>query len=438
MSRLFNGTTDLMSYAIPASSGGTGPNITFGTFLVVVRILQADSSWMSFIEKENSAAGIHAALGRHSNNSIYCTDGAATSENSAQTITSADNWAVYCWTKATGSVLPVLIKCVIGGSVASVNGGTLIGNFSDSSGGNMRLGGNDDFANIRLGVAAAFQGISLSTANVQSIADTKTTAAINALGATWLVDDSDAFATDLTAGTVDRTAISGTTNDADNPSGWVYGLGGAVAPVAFSVPARIPNRMVGPMALRYLFRQPVPQTFSGQIFALDMTADNVVVTASLAKQVNKPLTATTVAVTASVIKQVNKALTATSSVVTATLTKSVGKSLTATAVVVTASLARAITRVLALTATAVVVSASMVRSTGKVLSATPVVVTAALARSIGKLMTATAVAVTATVTKKVNKTLTATASVVTATLSATFQAGGAAVTAVRNLLGVGR
>jgi hypothetical protein len=151
-----------------------------------------------------------------------------------------------------------------------------------------------------------------------------------------------------------------------------------------------------------------------------LSATAVVVTASMValKVILKALTATTVLVTASIVKQVNIPRSATTVVVTASIVKQVNKLLTATTVVVTASMVAIKVILRTLTATSVVVSASMVKLVGKPLTATSVVLSASLVKQVGKRLTATSVAVTATLAaiRVFLKTMTATSVVVTASM----------------------
>jgi hypothetical protein len=227
VSRLFDGVDDQMVFDVPASSSGQGVNLRWGTLLIVVKIAQSSGSWMSFLEKEHNNGTSHGGFGRHSNNSPYMAYASSLAENGAGLdITSADGWMVVAVTKATGTATPNLIKAPIGGSVSSNAAGSTIGDLSDSSNGRVRIGGNDDWANMYVAAVAAFHGVVLTTTDVQGIADAATTQSIADLNPTWLIDDSDAFATDLMGSGHDRTSITGTTDSADDPSGWVYGLGG--------------------------------------------------------------------------------------------------------------------------------------------------------------------------------------------------------------------
>lgn len=220
MSRFFDGTDDQMVYdgvVVPQVNGAH-------TLLVVARIMRvADDTWESFIETETFAAGAAATLGRRTSGNLYWAQGSTSTDVVAAT--DSDNWCVFAATKTAGSSIPRLHKCVIGGANTHTDhGGAALAASASIAGGLIRLGGNDDFANMRLAAAAIFNKV-LTDGEIDGIDTALTTASIAALDPTWLVDDSDAFATDLTANTLDRTSITGTADDGDDPAGWVYGVG---------------------------------------------------------------------------------------------------------------------------------------------------------------------------------------------------------------------
>ena len=226
MSRAFDGVDDQMVYTIPSSSYDvTGAH----TILIVARIMQTnDAVWLSFIEHETSAAGASATLGRRNNGNLYWANG--TTASNAVAATDSDNWCVFASRKPAGVSGVTTSKCVIGGANTHTNDGGAHANAPGVLSGTLRIGGNDDFANIRVAAAAVFPGTQLADADLNGIASAKTTQSIADLSPTWLVDDSDAFATNLVnPGVMDRASITGTADDADDPSGWVYGLGGAAA-----------------------------------------------------------------------------------------------------------------------------------------------------------------------------------------------------------------
>lgn len=216
MSREFNNgvTTDLMTYASNMPAGlGAGA----GSVMVVGRIMATnDAIWVSFVESDSSGGtNPGPSLGRHSNGQIYF---GMTTISKAVGWTDSDNWCVICATRAAGTTTPNFYKVPIGGSTTTAAGDASSGNLNNAD--RIRLGGPSDPAHIRI-AAVAWWSSALSQANIESVATAKTTQSILDLSPAWCVDDSDGLATDL-VGTADRTAISGTSDNADDPSGWVY------------------------------------------------------------------------------------------------------------------------------------------------------------------------------------------------------------------------
>lgn len=235
MSRLFNGTTDLMTYALPAA--GTGPvNYGFGTVLVVLRYVTS-TTWASMVEIEDSGAILKGGLSRDSGGNMGWSDGAifrrtsdAGTGSAAYTIGTGDNWCLYAMTKPTGAASITLHKVPIATGVRESR--TITATSANTAGiasGRIHIGGNDDFANVRYAVASVLSGVVLTGADIDGIVTAKTTASILALAPAdgWVVDDSDGFLNNLVANNTNRSAISGTASDADNPAGWVYGLAAA-------------------------------------------------------------------------------------------------------------------------------------------------------------------------------------------------------------------
>lgn len=234
MSRLFDGVDDQMVYTVPASGINVNGN---HTLLVVVRIMQTnDTVWLSFIETETSAAAAAATLGRANNGELYWAQGSTS--NDAITTNDSDNWIVAAATKTAGALTtPRFYKGVVGGANTHTDGASTIAASASIASGTIRLGGNDDFANIRLTAAAIFDKV-LTDGELDGINTAKTTQSIYDLTPVWLVDDNDAFATDY-MGNANRTSITGTADDADDPAGWVYGISGGAA-------ASIPTLVMAP------------------------------------------------------------------------------------------------------------------------------------------------------------------------------------------------
>lgn len=228
MSILFDGVDDLMTYSAPVTP------YTFGTLLIVCKIVNTnDSAWLSFIEGEPSGGGTpNYALGRRNTGNIYYVTPVTVIDGGA--VQDADGWQIIATTKATGSSAVSTHKMPIGGArttttlAAAANAGS-------STNGSIKIGGDDDFANILVAAVAIFEGTALTTGQLDAILAAKTTASIISAGATWCVDAADGLINDL-VGSVDRTAVVGTASSADNPSGWTYASSSADATVT-AVPA---------------------------------------------------------------------------------------------------------------------------------------------------------------------------------------------------------
>ncbi len=221
MSRLFDGVDDQMAYPIPA---GVALNDALSLLIVCKIQVVSDTTWLSLLEGENSSAAVACALGRHASaGGIYFAN--TFSSINAGTIADSDGWMIVAVTR-TAAAATDFHKLPIGGSRTTTAGGALADG-ATAAGGTMRIGGNDDFANILVAAAAYWNGTTLTTGQLDGILSAKTTQSILDLSPTWCVDDSDSFANDL-IGTAHRNSLVGTTSDADNPSGWVYYGAGAI------------------------------------------------------------------------------------------------------------------------------------------------------------------------------------------------------------------
>jgi hypothetical protein len=245
VSQELNGTTGQLVYAIPAS-GGTNPGGVAWTALLVAKILvAADNTWLSLMEVEAIGGGIEAGFGRQASGGLMDWYNQNASFDINHAIGDADLWALYGVSHAAGNVVARGHRCLLG-SVSNSHqpSSSARPDPTSTASGNLRIGGNDDFANMRVAVGAFWVGTALADADFDSIASTKTTAFINTLAPTWLVDSSDDLATDLTAGTQDRTSAAGNTHSSDDPAGWVFGLGGAAAASSFVPNKRLLDRRV--------------------------------------------------------------------------------------------------------------------------------------------------------------------------------------------------
>lgn len=193
--------------------------------------------------------------------------------------------------------------------------------------------------------------------------------------------------------------------------------------VSSYTPVRIPNRNVGPMALRHTFRQPYMPLYnspvSGSIFNQALTA-TVTSLSSFQNMVNKGMSATSTS-TASIVRLVNKNLSATATS-TASFLKTTNKSLSATASS-TASIAFPILRSVVMSATASS-TAVIKKVVNKIMSPTSTT-SSAVTKTAQKNISATATS-SASIVKVVAKRMVASVSS-TASLVATFVSGGGAI-----------
>lgn len=219
-SRSFNGSTDRLDYT------GTGPecqNVAH-SLLIVCKLLQSDGTWASLIEMEGAAGAPRPSIGRRNNDQIYYSNDNGL--DSAVSFTSADGWCIIAATKPAGTNEPTLHKIPVGGSrTSTIASNAAITNQTSSGVTVVRLAGNDDPANVEIAAAAIWAGVELTTGQLDGIRTALTSASILALSPNWMADASDALATDVTAGTVDKTAGTSSAGASD-PAGWVY-LGGA-------------------------------------------------------------------------------------------------------------------------------------------------------------------------------------------------------------------
>lgn len=232
MSRLFDGSDDVMTFPSPASAPAMNDALSL---LMVVRIMTAsDNTWLSMFEFNRGdpvSGGNACAFGRKptggSIGEMYFANTAGNvGGTTAINISDADGWMVLACTRSAAAAT-TFYKIPIGGSTTTFAGGALADGLTWQSTPTLTFGGPEDFSNIRVAALAYWNGTVLSQANVESVATAKTTQSILDLSPLACYDDSDAFATDL-AGSADRTSVVGTADDADDPSGWVYfGVGGA-------------------------------------------------------------------------------------------------------------------------------------------------------------------------------------------------------------------
>lgn len=216
MSRRFDGTDDQVQWSIG------GCNLTGAFTFACVAKFDTGVAWQGMLGNETAATGSEMAIGRHggTGNLAVFAGGGVNTQN-AVAVSSSDGWCLYAVTKAAGTVLPRMHKHPIGGAATRANAGGNVADGATQAGGKIVFGqidGSDPFDGW-LAVAAEF-ATALSDANVTSLATTLTRANWLSKGAVGLWDELDAFATDHTGGGASRTSLVGTTDDADDPTGW--------------------------------------------------------------------------------------------------------------------------------------------------------------------------------------------------------------------------
>jgi hypothetical protein len=225
VSRLFDGTDDEMQF----DAEGIALN---GAWTMAILIDPGGSSWQVYMAGHRSGGQGENYIGRYLDNRLTAGNFNYTAASDF-TIPGSDGWEVLVIRRSSATGNVTFSKKPIGSgswthftSTGGSNSGADLG-----AGGRIRIGnweGSDDF-NGKLAVAAIWDGVALSDTDVETL-DNGATQDWYDRSPDFLIDDSDGFATNLMTETA-RTSISGTTDDADDPSGWVYfGEGGATAP----------------------------------------------------------------------------------------------------------------------------------------------------------------------------------------------------------------
>lgn len=229
MSRLFDGVDDLIDDVGITTLAVNGAL----TFLVVVKFVSA-SSWCALIECEtNNSGGYKCGITRNSGTGLRFAD--ETSFSDAGSIAASDGWIIAATTKATGTATPDHHKLVIGGSRTTSTGSASVGSGNNTTVEHVKLGGDDDRQQIYFGAAAIFSKV-LTTTELDGINTAKTSQSIFDLGPIWFADDGNSFATEIVSGR--SLTLTGTTDDADDPSGWVYYGAAAATKAPIWNPAR--------------------------------------------------------------------------------------------------------------------------------------------------------------------------------------------------------
>lgn len=224
MSRLFNGTTDKASWPI---GGVTG--LTAWTFAMIFKS-DAGVSWQSYLGCNVAGGASELAQQRHSSGNFSACAGGGANIQQGPAFSSTDGWCLLVMGRSAGTGQTIrFTKYPIGGSPAHSNSAGVMDNPVSLAGGTIRFGEIDgaDFAKGRLATVAIW-GSNLSDANRESLVTTMTRANWLSLSPLFLADELDAFNTDY-AGTSDGVTLTGTTDDADDPTGWAsWAAAGAV------------------------------------------------------------------------------------------------------------------------------------------------------------------------------------------------------------------
>jgi len=228
MSRLFDGVDDEVAWSI----GGCVITGAY-TFAMIIRPTAADV-WMGLLSME---AGGVAELGTERTNNVApevfscIRDAGTTSVNWGPDMTVAANawWFVSVSRPAGAAQQHRYTSCLIGGTPVHLDGSNTNGNHATTADGIVfgNTGGSDPYPG-RLAVCA-YWNTDLSDADRASLHNTMTRANWLSKSPNFLVDELDAFQTDY-AGTSTRTGIVGTTDDADDPTGWASWASPAPAP----------------------------------------------------------------------------------------------------------------------------------------------------------------------------------------------------------------
>lgn len=223
MSRYFDGIDDQVTWPI----GGLS-SLSAWTLVALLKF-DAGVSWQGLLGCETASSGSEVAMGRHGtsgNFAAYAGGGANTVQ--AMAISSADGWVLLAVGRIAGAnKVPRFTKYPIGGSPTHANATSgNMDNPASLAGGKIVFGQVDsaDYFKGRLAAVAIFPS-NLSDANRESLVTTMTRANWLSLSPSFLADELDAFNTDY-AGTSDGATVTGTADDADDPTGWASWAGG--------------------------------------------------------------------------------------------------------------------------------------------------------------------------------------------------------------------
>jgi hypothetical protein len=234
VSYLFDGVDD----QIRTSIGGQN----FNTAVTMVTLCKfaagRDGAWNGLTTCMTSGgAGRGYGIDKTAANKVgFLNDGSA-ARVTTTTTTSADNWCLHVATKATGTVTPKYHRYKFD-TTTWVTGenfdGTVANPTTPGGTGLVQLGGDSgggDWFSGRLAVIAYWNSV-LTDPQILTLISTFTRANWLSLTPTGLWDATDQFATDQTGNGATRTLLTGTTSDADDPTGWAS-WAGSVADIPY-------------------------------------------------------------------------------------------------------------------------------------------------------------------------------------------------------------
>lgn len=223
MSRLFDGVDDNSVHTLGTS------NLQYGTIVAVLK--RSGASWASIVGNHNASAVCRVGMMFNAGDQLCWFDDNALKYTTAITGTSAMGWILCAVTKATGTTSP-RIHLYRWDTTTWQHADNTIGTVADrqdQTGGTIRIGvidGADFFAGRIAAVAEKGNATPLTDGEIESLVSTFTRANWDSLGLTFLTDELDAFATDY-GGTSTQSSLTGTADDADDPTGWASWAGGA-------------------------------------------------------------------------------------------------------------------------------------------------------------------------------------------------------------------
>jgi hypothetical protein len=237
MSRQF-ASGDEVTWSI-GSVAGTGA----WTFAFIAKISSGTSVWGSLLNLKSGATTRLGTTRRGTADTftVSLNDESSFADYLTDTWVSGDGWSVLVASRPAGAAQTVACTiCNVGGSPSSGNMTGTLGNATAPT--SLQFGninGVDDF--IGFVAAIAFWDTNLNQTERESLASTMTRANWASLEPVFLVDELDVFQTDWN-GSSTRTGLTGTTDSADDPTGWeswAGGGGGGGGTSTFVMPHRV-------------------------------------------------------------------------------------------------------------------------------------------------------------------------------------------------------